>query len=161
MLSGEGESSSSDAETPNASSDDNYHRDFAPGATITYDNQVPEMQRDTQRYIQELVNDAGLDSINIFSTTNGQHAPHSNHYNGTAVDINKVNGERVIHAGTDPGVAASVRSLQNTANSRVPGVAHENYGPAGLYKDGKAINNPALQAQHENHVHITIPRDDQ
>jgi hypothetical protein len=59
---------------------------------------------------------------------------------------------------TDPAVAANVRSIQNTANSKIPGVAHENYGPAGLYKDGRQITNQKLQAEHENHIHITIPR---
>jgi len=101
---------------------------------------------------------AGVDSINISATTNGQHAPNSNHYNGTAVDINKVNGERVINAGKDSSVASDVRSIQNAANNPKVGVAHENYGPAGLYKDGKQITNQKLQSQHENHIHITIPR---
>jgi hypothetical protein len=34
-----------------------------------------------------------VESINNSATTNGQHAAHSNHYGGTAVDINKINGE--------------------------------------------------------------------
>jgi hypothetical protein len=29
---------------------------------------------------------------------------------------------------------------------------------AGLYKYGKQIENSKIQSQHENHVHITIPR---
>jgi hypothetical protein len=119
---------------------------------------VPAMQPKTQEYVEKVTGAAGVDSINISATTNGQHAPNSNHYNGTAVDINKVNGERVINAGKDPSVAGDVRSIQNAANSPKVGVAHENYGPAGLYKDGKQITNQKLQSQHENHIHITIPR---
>jgi hypothetical protein len=100
-----------------------------------------------------------VESINISATTNGKHdSPKSNHYNGTAVDINKVNGERVINAGKHPSVAADVRALQNAANNPTVGVAHENYGPAGLYKDGKPIANQNLQSEHENHIYITIPR---
>jgi hypothetical protein len=119
---------------------------------------VPALQPKTQDYVEKVANAAGVDSINISATTNGKHAPNSNHYNGTAVDINKVNGDRVINAGTDPSVAANVRSIQNTANSPSVGVAHENYGPSGLFKDGRQITNSALQSQHENHIHITIPR---
>jgi hypothetical protein len=51
------------------------------------------MQPKTQEYVEKTAK--GVDSINISATTNGEHAPNSNHYNGTAVDINKVNGERV------------------------------------------------------------------
>jgi RHS repeat-associated protein len=129
-----------------------------PQVTVTYDKNVPAMQPKTQEYVEKTANAAGVNSINISATTNGQHAPNSNHYNGTAVDINKVNGERVINAGKDPSVAADVRSIQNTANNPKNGVAHENYGPAGLFKDGKQITNQKLQSQHENHIHITIPR---
>jgi RHS repeat-associated protein len=159
VLSGHGGDRNSEANMPNVSSNDNYHADFRDGATITYSNGVPPMQPKTQQYVQQLANDAGADSINIYATTNGKHdSPLSNHYNGTAVDINKVNGEPVMNAATDPAVAANVRSIQNTANSKVPGVAHENYGPAGLYKNGRQITNQKLQAEHENHIHITIPR---
>jgi RHS repeat-associated protein len=126
--------------------------------TITYDKQAPPMQPKTAAYVEKVADAAGVGSINISATTNGQHAPNSNHYNGTAVDINKVDGKRVITAGKDPAVAADVSSIQKTANSPKVGVAHENYGPAGLYKDGKRMNNDKLQAQHENHIHITIPR---
>ena len=126
--------------------------------TVTYDKNVPAMQPKTQEYVEKTVTAAGVDGINISATTNGQHAPNSNHYNGTAVDINKVKGDPVINAGKDPSVAAEVRSIQGAANNPKVGVAHENYGPAGLYKDGKQITNQKLQSQHENHIHITIPR---
>jgi hypothetical protein len=116
------------------------------------------MQPKTQEYVEKTANSAGVNSINISATTNGEHAPTSNHYNGTAVDINKVNGERVANAANDAKVASDVRSLQNAANNPQNGVAHENYGPAGLFKDGQQITNPKLQSEHENHVHITIPR---
>jgi RHS repeat-associated protein len=135
--------------------------DFDLGVRVTYDKNVPEMEPATKEYVEKVTLSAvGVDSVNISATTNGEHAPNSNHYNGTAVDINKVNGDRVINAGNDSSVSGHVSSIQNAANTPKNGVAHENYGPAGLWKDGRAINNPTLQAQHENHIHITIPRDD-
>ncbi len=116
------------------------------------------MQSKTEEYVEKVTQAAGVESINISATTNGQHAPNSNHYNGTAVDINKVNGEKVINAGKDSSVASDVHSIQKAANNPKNGVAHENYGPAGLFKDGKQVTNQKLQSQHENHIHITIPR---
>jgi hypothetical protein len=118
------------------------------------------MQPKTEQYVEKAGSAAGVASMNISATTNGKHAPNSNHYNGTAVDINTVDGKPVIDAGKDPSVAATVRSLQDAANDPQVGVAHENYGPAGLYKDGEEISNPTLQSQHQNHIHITIPRSD-
>ena len=126
--------------------------------TITYDKGVPAMQPKTEKYVRDISQAAGLTSINISATTNGKHARHSNHYNGTAADINKINGRHVRDSGKDPALAAAVRSLQSAANNPKNGVAHENYGPAGLFKEGKRITNQKLQLQHENHVHITIPR---
>jgi hypothetical protein len=62
------------------------------------------MEPKTEQYVQELADDSHVDSVNIFATTNGKHdSPLSNHYNGTAVDINKVDGERVINAADRPG----------------------------------------------------------
>lgn len=130
-------------------------------AAVTYDKNVPAMTEETNQYIEQTATNAGLLSINISATTNGEHAPNSNHYNGTAVDINMVNGGRVRNSSIDPEVARHVGSVQETANDPRNGIAHENYGPAGLWKGGRAINNSTLQAQHENHIHITIPRDDQ
>jgi len=74
------------------------------------------------------------------------------------VDINKIDGQKVRTSGTNPEVARHARWLQQSANDKKNGVAHENYEPARLYRDGRAFNNPGLQAEHENHVHITIPR---
>jgi len=119
------------------------------------------MTEETKKYVEQTATNAGLLTVNISATTNGEHASNSNHYNGTAVDINMVNGGRVRTSGTDPEVARHVGWLQGTANDRGNGVAHENFGPAGLFRDGREFQNVKLQTEHENHVHITIPRDDQ
>jgi RHS repeat-associated protein len=129
---------------------------------VTYEPDAPAMQPKTAEYVEKVAVAAGVESINIFATTNGKHdSPRSNHYNGTAVDINEVNGEHVIKSRTDSFVFSNVQSIQNTANNPKVGVAHENYGPAGLYRNGKQFSNKRLQDEHENHIHITIPRDDQ
>jgi hypothetical protein len=75
------------------------------------------------------------------------------------VDINKVYGKKVSTSATDSKTAAQVGAFQHSANKPGIGVAHENYGPAGLYKDGARITNDKLQGEHENHIHITIPRE--
>jgi RHS repeat-associated protein len=126
---------------------------------IFYDKGVPPMSEAVKNYVEKVA--AGNDSVNISATTNGEHAPNSNHYNGTAVDINKIDAQPIRNSETNPEVARHVQGLQESANSPTNGVAHENYGPAGLWRDGRTINNASLQAQHENHIHITIPRDDQ
>lgn len=156
--SGTGTGATDNPQNPSSDSAQNQQTDQNPQVTITYNNGVPAMQPKTQEYIEKIATAAGVESVNISATTNGRHARNSNHYNGTAVDINEVNGKRVINAGKDPSVAADVRSIQNAANSLEVGVAHENYGPAGLYKEGKQFTNRKLQSQHENHIHITIPR---
>jgi len=125
--------------------------------TITYDKGVPHMTPETEKYLKGVLTDAGIDSVNISATTNGKHAPNSWHHDGEAVDINRVNGVRVSEYSSDPSVKKGVDAIQSAANDRKNGVAHENYGPAGLSKDGLPIRNQALQREHENHIHLTIP----
>jgi hypothetical protein len=122
------------------------------------DEMAMAMLPKTQKYAEKMAGAAGANNINISATTNGERVPESNHYTGESIDINKVHGLRVIEAETNPSVAADVRSIQNAANNPSVGVAHENYGPSGLFRDGHQITNPTLQYQHENHIHITIPR---
>jgi len=124
---------------------------------ITYDMAVPAMTPATAKYIRGVLNAAGIKSARISATTNGKHAPHSWHYKGKAVDIHVVDGTRVIFYRSNPAERADVNAIQGAANDKRIGVAHENYGPAGLYKDGRQINNPGLQRQHENHIHLTVP----
>lgn len=115
-------------------------------------------QSNIQEYVEKTATAAHVSSINISATTNGKYVPNSNHYGGNAIDINRVNNEPVINTGKYSSVAAAVRSIQDAANSTEAGVAHENFGPAGLYKDGKPILNNKLQAEHENYIHITVPK---
>lgn len=113
---------------------------------------------ETQEYVEKAARAAGVSSMNISSTTNGKHGLDSHHYSGSAIDIDEINGARVIDAKSDPSIAAEVSAFQNAANSSGVGIAHENYGPAGLYKNGHRITSATLQSENENHVHLTIPQ---
>ena len=127
------------------------------GVRVTYDKGVPAMTPETAEYVIGVLNAAGVKSATISATTNGKHAPHSWHYKGKAVDIHVVNGVRVIYYNSNSSLRAAVNAIQDAANDKSNGIAHENYGPAGLFRDGRQINNPALQRQHENHIHLTVP----
>ncbi|GAC1623303.1 MAG: hypothetical protein NVS9B13_16940 [Candidatus Acidiferrum sp.] len=134
----------------------------APVLTITYDKDAPKMTPAVENYVKDVLLASGVTSANISATTNGTHAPNSYHYDGQAVDINKVNGKPVKEASSDTKFGAQIALIQNTANNKSIGVAHENYGPAGLFKNGSQLNgkqgpNVPLQSQHDNHIHLTIP----
>jgi hypothetical protein len=87
-----------------------------------------------------------------------KHCPgHGHQPGGSAVDINEVNGKPVSLYGKDPGVTKLVNALQATANKSgpgEPGVAAENYGPAGLWRKGKLVRDAKLQDRFHDHVHI-------
>ncbi|HKV03493.1 MAG TPA: hypothetical protein VJO53_00140 [Candidatus Acidoferrales bacterium] len=133
-----------------------------PPVAITFDKNVPPMSPETKNYVTDVLAASGVSSANISATTNGEHSPNSWHPDGQAVDINQLNGAPVRTANTDPKMEAATDMVQHTANNPSIGVAHENYGPAGLYKDGKQLNGQqgkfvGLQNEHENHIHLTIP----
>jgi hypothetical protein len=134
----------------------------APVLTITYDKEAPKMNPAVENYVRDVLLASGVTSANISATTNGKHAPNSYHYDDQAVDINKIDGKRVREASSDAKFGAKIELIQNTANNKSIGVAHENYGPAGLFKNGTQLNgkegrNVPLQSQHDNHIHLTIP----
>lgn len=64
-----------------------------------------------------------ITSINIYATTNGKHGNQSNHYKSTALDINSINGKRMI----ETGVTNQIKEFQK-AFDRFPYI-RENYGP--------------------------------
>ena len=82
---------------------------------------------------------------------------HGHQPGGSAVDINAVNGKSVSLYGKDPDVKKLVNALQATANKSGPsgpGVAAENYGPAGLWRKGKPVRDTKLQNRFHDFVHI-------
>jgi hypothetical protein len=82
---------------------------------------------------------------------------HGHEPGGSAVDINEVNGKPVSLYGKDPDVTKAVNDLQAAANrsgSGEPGAAAANYGPAGLWRNGKPVRDSKLQNRFHDHVHI-------
>jgi hypothetical protein len=86
---------------------------------------------------------------------------HGHEPGGSAVDINEVNGKAVALYGKDPEVTKAVNDLQASANKSgpgEPGAAAENYGPAGLWRNGKPVQDTTLQNQFHNYVHLLPPQ---
>ena len=132
----------------------------SPVVRITYSRGIPPMEYQTEVYLRDVLIASGIRSANISSTTNGEHAPNSWHPHGQAVDINRVNDRPVREASSDLQVAAAAESLQRAANHPSIGVAHENYGPQGLFKGGRPLDpvqHRNLQMRHNDHIHLTIP----
>jgi len=93
-------------------------------------------------------------SINIYATTNGTHGTDSNHYNGTAVDINRINGKRMV----ETGVTNQIIELQNAFDSFT--YIRENFGPHFKHKTltNGNINLNYPVSDHSSHIHISIRR---
>lgn len=86
---------------------------------------------------------------------------HGHQPGGAAVDINALNGKPVSLYGKDPGVTKAVNDFQAAANRSGPGgpgVAAANYGPAGLWENGKPVRDAKLQNQFHDHIHILSPK---
>jgi hypothetical protein len=86
---------------------------------------------------------------------------HGHQPGGSAVDINAVNGKSVSLYGKDPDVTKAVNAWQATANKSgpgEPGAAAENYGPAGLWRNGKPVQDAKLQNRFHDYVHILPPK---
>lgn len=131
------------------------------GPQITFVNDNPRnpspnlpLTPTTARMTGAAVLQSGLDTVNINSTTGGGHSPRSRHYGGMAVDVNRVNGQRVD---ADPVAAAA---LQN-AFAAQPDI-RENCGPTFQHKTpfagGTPVAVPAVRAGHRNHIHASSQR---
>lgn len=93
-----------------------------------------------------------ITSIHIAATTNGEHAAESNHKKGTAVDISKINGTRLIHLGPNSQVTALQNGFQSFHNIR------ENFGPVFKFKtfsNGNVHSNWPVGG-HKDHIHISV-----
>ncbi|MDI1254861.1 MAG: hypothetical protein PSV16_02075 [Flavobacterium sp.] len=91
-----------------------------------------------------------ITSIYISATTNGTHGSNSNHYKGTAVDISRINGNKIVILGPNNQVSALQNGFQNGNNIR------ENFGPSVKLKtetDG-TVNNSNVKGHHD-HIHIS------
>jgi hypothetical protein len=127
---------------------------------VTFKNDTPGGQSTdkpistaTAQMVEKALKDSGVSSANVNSTTGGNHAPTSRHSSGQAVDINRVNGERV--SPTNAGAAAVQNAAANTGNIR------ENFGPTVMEKTtapgrlAAPIMNQRLIDEHQNHIHLS------
>ena len=78
------------------------------------------------------------------------------HDQGKAVDIGELNSKPVSLYGKDPEVTRMVKQAQDVFNHPKDGksVPSDNYGPAGLYRNGKSFTDKTLQENHTDHIHI-------
>jgi hypothetical protein len=130
----------------------------SPGPTITFVNDDPRgaspnqpVTTATAKMVESAVINSGVQSVNINSTTGGKHAPTSNHPRGRAVDINRVNGQRVDNPANRTAVNAVQNAFRNEPNIR------ENFGPVFTEKTltpGAApVPWPRVREDHQNHIH--------
>lgn len=125
------------------------------GPAITFENDVkgapnPDLPVTdaTARMVEDVAAELGV-TININSTTGGDHAKDSNHYRGKAVDINRVDGKPV---GPDNEAARRLQeALRNHPNIR------ENFGPYINEKThgGVTTPRPEMGSSHPTHIHVS------
>jgi RHS repeat-associated protein len=98
-------------------------------------------------------NNLPIESITISATTNGQHSNNSAHYseNGSrAVDISRVNNERLINIGD----SEIVKSIQKEYEKL--GIGAENFGPSLNTSFGRQTLNPKIINTHKDHFHFAL-----
>lgn len=104
----------------------------------------------TARMVEHAVVDSGLLSVNINSTTGGNHTPSSRHYTHQGLDIDEINGRAVRPSNPDATI------LQN-AFARQPNI-YENYGPAYQTKTSERGNSrpvAGVKEEHKRHDHFS------
>ena len=95
-----------------------------------------------------------ITSIYIMATTNGSHGPNSNHTNGTAIDISRINGQKMAISG----LTTQITELQNAFDNFT--YIRENFGPAFKHKtllNGTVLLNYPIGG-HSAHIHISVRR---
>lgn len=130
---------------------------------ITFINDTPGgpstdvfINAETANAFEAAVLESGVSSVNVNSTTGRLGAnknARSAHPRGRAVDVNKINGERVDSAGAKETRNALQDAFANQAN------VQDNFGPNRLEKtvNGKAVIQPNSGRNwriHLNHLHF-------
>lgn len=123
------------------------------------------MTKEMRDTVQEALDDprckkAGITSVNISCTTNGRHAPGSAHYDGRAVDISRINGDRLDRP-TDPATRKRTEVLQKVIEEKQKeGKVIQNFGPVSqsITIQKKPVEVSGQASSHENHIHIAIPK---
>ncbi|NCT16500.1 MAG: hypothetical protein GW774_14725 [Flavobacteriales bacterium] len=97
-----------------------------------------------------------ITSINIYATTNGEHGVKSNHYDGTSLDINRINGLRIAELGITNQIIELQKAFDNFQYIR------ENFGPYFKHKYSVELDtwdyNKISAGAHSDHIHISIRR---
>lgn len=93
-----------------------------------------------------------ITEIYIMATTNGDHSDNSNHYNGTAVDISRINGNKMALSGVTDQIIELQEAFDNYQYVR------ENFGPHFKHKysietDSWNYNHPV--GGHTSHIHFS------
>lgn len=123
---------------------------------ITFINDTPggpstnrPVTDETASMIENAVAETGL-SININSTTGGNHSTTSRHYTGQAVDMNTVGGQPI--SVNNQNVKVLQQSLQGQDNIR------ENFGPfinTKTLPSGQVKPMPGVANKHRTHIHVS------
>ncbi len=121
------------------------------------DQEVAELLVDGLKYALEEANTNLSDSdkiisINVYATTNGDHTG-PNHYNGTAIDINRINGERMAVTGITNQIIELQKAFDNFQYIR------ENFGPYFKHKywiSPNTWNYNYPVSNHKDHIHISV-----
>ncbi|WEN15573.1 hypothetical protein PY254_02540 [Rhodanobacter sp. AS-Z3] len=126
---------------------------------ITFQNDNPHgaspdqpISTATANTVESTITASGVQSVNINSSTGGAHAVHSLHAQGRAVDIDRVDGQRVGRGN------AGAADLQRAAHQN--GDVRENFGPTMMERrnvtDGSTthVANQALTNEHRTHIHV-------
>lgn len=100
-----------------------------------------------------LLEDDKIKSIYIMATTNGKHGTNSNHYYGSAVDISRINDEKMVLSG----VTYQIIQLQMAFDNYT--FVRENFGPIFKHKysienDSWNLNHPV--GGHQTHIHFSV-----
>lgn len=139
----------------------NIHPGGEDGPTLTFDNDNPDnpspdqaVQPNLAKAVEEVAAETGLD-LNINSTTGGTHSSSkSRHYQGKAIDINKINGLPVNH----PDNKENVKKLQEAMNKHKG--MRECYGPH-LQEQNRPEGagrkkKPKMAGSHKGHIHFAV-----
>lgn len=124
---------------------------------LSSDQEVAELLIDGLKFALEdanthLSDSEKISSINIYATTNGNHTG-PNHYNGTAIDINRINGVRMAQSGVTNQIIELQKAFDNFQYIR------ENFGPHFNHKyyiSSNTWNYNYPVGGHNDHIHISV-----
>jgi len=94
-----------------------------------------------------------ITSIYISATTNGKHSSTSNHTNGTAIDISRINGKKMAITGLTNQIKELQKAFDNFQYIREnfgPYFKHKYYIGSGVWNYNHSIGG------HKDHIHIAV-----